>query len=233
MYLDAVKKTTEFNNNGTYENGSGFAKAEEVYKKWEAWHPSFISHHGNMCCETSREWITAMDFSELNGGDLLTGPRWLRQKYKWGFSTFPIFWCEAVRKDTLDCGALAALAHEIYINRGVSSIRVQLVQKFSKDSTRQWTSNWHDGNTPLNWVNDDLIYHEGCAVILPENEIKIWDASAGWWVDPKQRNGYGSVMAVKLTAPANRSDISLSWGTHRLAVNCWQKINQVSAQFAV
>jgi hypothetical protein len=232
MYLDAVKKIIDSNN--VYNNGSGFNKAEEVYAKWADWHPSLISHHGEMCCEIAREWITAMDFSELNGENVLTGPRWLRQKFNWGCSTFPIFWCETVRKNTLDCGALAALAHELFINRGVKSIRAQIVQKFSKDSTRQWTSNWHDGITPLNWVNNDLIYHEGCAVVLPENEIKVWDASAGWWVDPKQRNGYGSVVAVKLTAPTNNgADATFSWGEHRFAANIWQDINQVSEQFTV
>jgi hypothetical protein len=231
MYLDAVEKKIDYNNNGLYENGAG-CKAEEVYKKWENWHPSLISHHGDMCCEIAREWITAMDFSELNGGDLLTGPRWLRQKFKWGCSTFPIFWCEAVRKNTLDCGALAALAYEIFLNRGVRSVRAQIVQKFSLDSTGQWTSNWHDGNTPLNWVNDDLIYHEGCALILPGNEIKIWDASAAWWVDPKQRNGYGSVVAVKLTAPSSKdAKPELVWGTHLFAPNIWQTVNQSAAQF--
>jgi hypothetical protein len=136
-----------------------------------------------MCCEVTREWLTAMDFSELGGADVLTGPRWLRQRFNWGCSTFPIYWCEAIKRDTLDCGALAALSHEVFLSRGVKSLRVQLVQKFSKNATGQWTSNWHDGNTPLEWVHNDLIYHEGCAVVLPENQIKIWDSSAGWWID--------------------------------------------------
>jgi hypothetical protein len=43
-----------------------------------------------MCCEVTREWVTAMDFSELGGADVTTGPRWLRQRFNWGCSTFPI-----------------------------------------------------------------------------------------------------------------------------------------------
>ena len=212
MFLDAVKNTVDINTNDAFDNGT--ARVEDVFKKWFDWHPSQISHHGKMCCEMSREWMTAMDFSELNGGDVLTGPRWLRQRFNWGCSTFPIFWCEAVRKNTLDCGALAALAHEVFLNRGVKSIRGQLVQRFSADSTSQWTSSWHDGKTPLAWTNDDTIYHEGCAVVLPENEIKLWDASAAWWVDPKQKDGYGSGPDAQI----------LKWGTHRIPVNVWRKI---------
>ena len=221
MFLDAVKNTVNSDTNNTFNDGA--ARAEEVFKKWFDWHPSQISHHGEMCCEVAREWITAMDFSELNGGDVLTGPRWLRQRFNWGCSTFPIFWCEAARRDTLDCGALAALAHEVFLNRGVKSIRLQLVQRFSKDSTAQWTNSWHDGKTPLAWIKDDLIYHEGCAVLMADNELKLWDASAGWWIDSKQRNGYGSVIAVKLSAPTGGDQI-LKWGTHRLTANQWQKI---------
>lgn len=225
MFLDAVKKATQFDTETLYENGGDVKKADDVYAKWRDWHPSQISHHGGTCCEVSREWMTAMDFSELGGGDVLTGPRWLRQKYNWGCSTFPIFWCEAVRKDTLDCGALAALAHEVFLNRNVKSIRAQLVQRFSKNSTEQWTKSWHDGNTPLAWTSEDTIYHEGCAVVLPDNNIKIWDASAGWWIDPKQRNGYGSLIALRLSAPSKSVDRAVNWGTHRIPTNQWHRIS--------
>ena len=96
MYLDAVNQTNETNIMET--NGIGLAKAVEVFEKWADWYPSQISHHGEMCCEIAREWITATDFSELGGGSVYAGPRWLRQKFNWGASAFPIYWCEAVRK---------------------------------------------------------------------------------------------------------------------------------------
>lgn len=208
------------------ENGAAAPKGAEVYGKWADWQPSQISHHGAMCCEIAREWTTAMDFSELGGADVTTGPRWLRQRFNWGCSTFQIFWCDAVRRDTLDCGALAALAHEVFLSRGVKSVRLQLVQKFTENAIAQWTNNWHDGLTPLEWVHDDLIYHEGCAVVFGENEIKLWDASAGWWIDTKQRDGYGSVLAVRIAAPVGGAEVSFKWGNHTLAANRWELIKQ-------
>src|SRR5215213_16918 len=138
MYLDGVS------NNFINTSMNGSAKTVEspekksVFETWKDWHPSQISHHGALCCEIAREWITATDFSELNGDCVFTGPRWLRQKFNWGASSFPIYWCEAVRRKTLDCGALAALAHEIFTARSVRSYRVQLIQKFSSVATNQW-----------------------------------------------------------------------------------------------
>jgi hypothetical protein len=221
MYLDAVSRTKEVEIIET--NGHGFGQPEEVYEKWKHWEPSQISHHGTICCEIAREWITATDFSELSGGCFFTGPRWLREKFNWGASSFPIYWCEAVRKKTLDCGALAALAHEVFTVRGVETLRAQLVQRFSMVATDQWSCSWSEnGDTELRWIDHDLIYHEGCAIVTGDKEIKVWDASAGWWVDPKAGNGYGSLLAIRI------SDVTKSnfkWGSKSIPVNRWVKIS--------
>jgi hypothetical protein len=201
------------------------APAAEVYEKWKDWHPSQISHHGEICCEIAREWITSTDFSELNGGNELTGPRWLRQRFNWGASSFPIYWCKAVRKKTLDCGALAALAHEVFTVRGVRSFRVQLIQRFSEMSTSQWSQSWSEnGDEELRWIDHDLIYHEGCAILVGDREIKVWDASAGWWIDSKPAEGYGALLAIRVSASDPRMAGGFKWGGHRITPNQWEKI---------
>ncbi len=222
MYLDAVSKAKE--TVVTEIESSGLHKTPEVFEKWKDWQPSQISHHGKMCCEIAREWLTAQDFSESGGSSLLTGPRWLRQRFNWGASSFPIYWCEAVRKKTLDCGALAAFAHEVFTARGVKSYRIQLVQKFSDVATNQWTSNWNETDgQQLPWIDNDLIYHEGCAIAVGEREVKVWDASAGWWINANSGNGYGSLTAIRLSA--GETGATFDWETHRLIANQWQKIS--------
>lgn len=166
MYLDAVNYKTKTELNGPTAIGR---RRSEVFDRWSDWLPSVISHHGEMCCDVAREWLTAMDFSELNGAALTSGPRWLRARFKWGASSFPIHWCEAVERSTLDCGALAAFTHEIFMSRGVTSYRVQMVQRFSEDSARQWNQSWSESAEPLNWTDGELIYHEGCAIPLPRS----------------------------------------------------------------
>ena len=223
MYSDVVSNIKE---TIIKSNGNGFHKTAEVFEKWRHWLPSQISHHGGICCEIAREWVVATDFSETGGDSPLTGPRWLRQKFNWGASAFPIYWCEAVQKKTLDCGALAALAHEVFALRGVRTFRVQMVQKFSEVATSQWTRSWSaDGDLGLNWINNDLIYHEGCAIAVSnDSEIKVWDSSAGWWVDAKSAGaGYGSLLAIRLQS--HDTEALYQWGNHTICSNRWQKID--------
>jgi hypothetical protein len=217
MYLDAVNELTR--SNSFPASGSPSRERIEVFDKWKDWPASTISDHGQLCCASAREWITSTDFSALGGSSVLTGPRWIRQKFKWGSSKFPIHWCEAVEKDTLDCGALAAIAYEVFESRGVTAYRVQMVQRFSEVATFQWAHSWENG-APLPWTNEDLIYHEGCA-ISTDGELKVWDASAGWWIDPRSTDGYGSLLALRLSAAGLRSDVTFSWGSHGVVPFEW------------
>lgn len=223
MYSDAAKTATQTIIIETSGN-NGFHKSIEVYEKWLDWQASEISHHGKMCCEIAREWIASTDFSELGGASGLTGPRWLRQRFDWGASSFPIHWCEAVRKKTLDCGALAALAAAVFTARGVKNYRAQMVQRFSEASNAQWSNSWNETNEPLRWMNDDLIYHEGCAIVVESGEIKIWDASAGWWIDPKSKDGYGALLAIRLSDFNLSPDANFVWGEHRIKSCQWTNV---------
>ena len=216
-------------------NETDFVDASAAMEKWQHFPTSVISHHGKACCRIAREWFLAMDYSLLNAGNPLTGPRWLRHKYKWGPSAWPIHWCEAVGQKTLDCGALAALAHEIFINRGVTSFPVQLIHQYSEDAARQWYAGWHGNEGSVHWIKEDLIYHEGCAVVVRDNEIKVWDSTASWWINPKQFGGYGGVVVLRVFAGSaghNGSSAALSWGTHRIVPNQWQKIERARGGLA-
>jgi hypothetical protein len=225
MYLDKVSELSIETKQSEVVATAPLIENKSVYSTWENWLPSQISHHGKICCEIAREWITATDFSELNGESILTGPRWLRQRFCWGASTFPIYWCEAVRRNRLDCGALAALAREVFTARGVRNYSAQLVQRFSELSTDQWADSWSTGVEPLRWVDHDLIYHEGCAIDLGDSKIKVWDASAGWWVDPKQTDGYGAVLSIRVSDFSLPSDATFRWGEHLIRSAHWTRIN--------
>lgn len=222
MALDVVRNANNYNSNF----GAAVATRTSVvaFDKWQNFPVSRISHHGQMCCEIAREWLNAMDYSQLNTGSIFTGPRWIRQRYNWGPTTWQIHWCEVVRQTSLDCGAQSALAQEVFTARGVKSYPVQLVQEYSKDATQQWSHKWNGAETSVFWINENLIYHEGCAVETGnENEIKLWDASSAWWINPKQFGGYGGLRAVRLfSSPDDLTNFK--WGEHRIAANEWQEI---------
>ena len=217
MYLAEVKVGPDVQKTDVVDVTAAIAK-------WRNWPPSTISHHGQACCDIAREWILATDYSQLSAEGRLTGPRWLREKYTWGPSAWPIHWCEAVKRKTLDCGALAALSHEVFTARGVRSFPAQLIQQFSEEATHHWRETWVDESLTAHWIEESLVYHEGCAVLVQDNEIKLWDASTGWWIHPNQFGGYGALLGVRIfDAQADRLT-SLTWGTQRIVPNEWQKV---------
>jgi hypothetical protein len=195
-------------------------------ERWQHFPYSCFSHHNAACCEVAREWIIANDFAQLNGGDLKTGPRWLRQKYEWGPSTWPMHWCEVVERDVIDCGAHAALAHEAFTARGVTAFRAQFVQIYSADATAQWRKKWGDEKVSDHWLTNDAIYHEGNALLVGDDEVKLWDASAGWWINARQAGGgYGSLAAVRIFANGQwGGGDGFRWGDHRIKPNEWHQL---------
>jgi hypothetical protein len=206
--------------------GTEFVNVDAAIGRWQCFPASSLSHHGGRCCEIAREWVLAMDRSQLNGAPALTGPRWLRNKYTWGPSRWPNHWCEAVGEKTLDCGALAALTHEIFTARGVRSYPAQFIQQYSSEDTCHWNQKWGDKQCTVNWIEDELIYHEGCAVVVSGREVKLWDATASWWLNPRRVGGYGGLLAARIITPPADSGEVFKWGRHALAANRWQKVEQ-------
>ena len=186
--------------------------------KWDRWPASTLSHHGRACCDVAREWMLATDYSQLGEAATLTGPRWVRQKYPWGPSPWPMHWCEAVEREKLDCGAHAAVSHELFAARGVTSFPAQFVQQFTEDATAHWGARWTEEGVPPAWIDGDVIYHEGVAVLVGDDEVKLWDASAGWWIDPRGSGGYGGLLSVRVFAPAGAE---FRWGDRVIPAGAW------------
>jgi hypothetical protein len=192
--------------------------------KWDSWPASTLSHHDAACCEIAREWMLATDFSQLGDAAALTGPRWVRQKFPWGPSPWPMHWCQAVARKKLDCGAHAAITHELFTARGVKSYPAQFVQQFTEAATRHWGHRWGEEDVTAAWIDGDVIYHEGVAVEIAPGEIKLWDASAGWWIHPQQSGGYGALLSVRIFDPAASSVGEVRWGDLTLTLNVWNSI---------
>jgi hypothetical protein len=220
MYLDAVEERVDA------RAGRPAETPQHSSARWETFPYSCLSHHGEACCDVAREWVMSMDYAQLNGGDLLSGPRWLRAKYEWGPSSWPMHWCEVVSRKIIDCGAHAALAQEAFTARGVTAFRAQFVQRYSEDAASQWRTKWGADNVSDHWISDDVIYHEGNALLVGEDEVKLWDASAGWWINPRQSGGgYGSLVAVRIFAEGQfGGGDGFRWGERRIKPNEWTQV---------
>jgi hypothetical protein len=193
--------------------------------RWRDFPHSTLSHHGGACCEIARQWVVAMDFAQLNGAEPTSGPRWLRAKYKWGPSPWPMHWCEAVKRKTIDCGTHAALALEAFRARGLTAFPAQLVQRYTEDATEQWRGKWEGEDVSCHWLDGEHIYHEAVALLVGEDEVRIWDSSAGSWVGQRQDGGYGSLTAVRIVAEGQYGGgDGLRWGERRLKPGAWVQI---------
>jgi hypothetical protein len=189
--------------------------------KWQTFPNSYISHHGAACCDIAHGWLIAYDHAQLNGGDVLTGPRWMREHSTWGPSAWPIHWCEAVDAKVVDCGVHAAIAHEAFVARGVRAYRAQFIQRYTPDAAASWRENWGKERVSDHWIDGDAIYHEGNAVVVGENTVKLWDGSAGWWINPRGVSGYGSLVSVRIEAGPHQVFNELRWGERRIKLNRW------------
>jgi hypothetical protein len=221
MYLVEAEERAELRS-----EESPKARAPLASDRWQDFPHSALSHHGQACCEIARQWVIANDFAQLNGGDLKSGPRWLRAKYKWGPSPWPMHWCEAVKRKTVDCGAHAALAAEAFRARGLTAFSAQLVQRYSEDASEQWRAAWEGEDVSCHWLDGEHIYHEATALLVGEDEIKIWDGSSASWVDPRHPSGgYGSPVAIRIFGEGQYGGgDGLRWGERRLKPGVWNQL---------
>jgi hypothetical protein len=192
--------------------------------KWRAFPNSLISDHGAACCDIAHEWLTAYDFAQLNGGEIHSGPRWMREHSAWGPTVWPIHWCEAVDAKIVDCGVHAAMAHEVFGARGVTAFRAQFIQRYSRDTVASWRQNWAQSGASDHWIDGESIYHEGNAVIVSGNSVKLWDGSAGCWINPRGDAGYGSLAAVRIEAEDLDIPGPLNWGGRTIPLNQWAAV---------
>src|SRR5215207_1054944 len=174
--------------------------------------------------------LLAMDRSHTPSSEPLTGPRWIRQRVSWGPSQWPLYWCEAMAAKTLDCGALAALAKNVFHARGMRCHTVQLIQHFTQGDGCHWACSWERAEVPPNWIRDELVYHEACAVEMPGGAIRVWDPTASWWINPKHISGYGGARAVRVLQPEAGEGAFFLWGDHKIPVNQWHALEYRGVQ---
>jgi len=189
-------------------------------ERWKHRNPPCILSHNKDCCIVAYEWFIAMANSHLTKGKAPKGPYWIRQRWKWGPSEWPLYWCQLIELNTLDCGALRLLAQKAFELQEVAVFPVQLVQQFSPQDTQQWRQQWQCCGHSSDWILEDLAYHEACAVLRWDNHIEIWDPSENCWISPVSQ-GYGGVVAIRVNVEKQENCKTLFWGRLGIQANVW------------
>jgi len=220
MFLETVNTTTTC----LTADCPALPGSREVFAPWVSFPYTCIAHHGDRCCHAALAWLTGMDQAQLQNENLYLGPRWLRARYDWGPMQHPAYWCEVVRHKKLDCGAQAAVARTVFESRGIECLPLQLVQRYNADSAAHWYGTWQEKNCDPHWVIGEYIYHESCAVVLPDGHYKFWDPSSACWIEPATTSGYGSVAALKVSTPLAAASAPRYWGPHLVPANEWMVV---------
>lgn len=163
--------------------------------------PRLLEHTGRACCASARHWLVAfnraMDFAITNKSTH-SGPGWLKQRYAWGPSPWPLHWCEAVRRPVIDCGVFRELALEIFKSKGLEAYPAQVLRYQQAASTAHWQKKWSTMPDAFPWASEDFVYHEVVAVMSDDGACEIYDPTEGIWIDPDQNLGHNGHFAVRV-----------------------------------
>jgi hypothetical protein len=171
---------------------------EVALARWD-FQPSQLQEHPRRCCRDARSWFALMDRSAARDRAAPVTPSWMNHRWAWGPGRWPLHWCEAVRLEDLDCGALAAFAHESLALRGIPHGTVQIVQHYDEEACAHWSRWWQDGAGNTRWIAAPFVYHEAVALVHPAaGEWRMWDPSRGRWMDDPDGPAYGATVAVRL-----------------------------------
>jgi hypothetical protein len=187
--------------------------------------PSTIRDHGKLCCQRARAWLRVVDSSNSYRDGQWHPPTWLRVEYEWGPVPWPIHWCSIPEMDKLDCGALAAVAGELYRLRGYPVSAIQLALRYPSYAAEQWTHMWEREGMSTAWIHGAYCYHEACGVIRGQ-AIQVWDPTENRWLSPPDSpyNTFASVVAIKIAEPRVGKNCILAWEGLQLRPRVWQSL---------
>jgi hypothetical protein len=154
----------------------------------------------------------------------IQAPLWLKRHFKWGPVQWPISWCEAVQKKTIDCGVFAAFAQEIFrrsidksCQTNLEVFPAQIILDQPQTFIEQWTTKWSPIFRDFNWIGQGQVYHEVCALVDSNNDsVRIFDPTEGVWCDPTIERGINNIIGVNVRSPH-----MVKWGDILVGQDRW------------
>jgi hypothetical protein len=128
-------------------------------------------------------------------------------------------------RSVIDCGVLAHIAEYVLRLRGLTTMRLQVVEEAIPAEVARWRQVWEEARVdPDGWlISDDLVYHEVVAVI-GEDETLFYDPVDQALVGSR-RSFEGSAKLVRLFPDAADTSRSVAWTTGaRLEPGVWADV---------
>jgi hypothetical protein len=205
------------------QDKQALAQALERFQPWGA--SRLIGDPTSRASRTAQRWFRAMDaeYKELQPGDTLRSPLWLREYFQWGPTTWPLSWEEAMSGDTLDCGALAYLAYLSFTSQDVPAYQAQLLMRYPESMIDRWREQWLAAGASTAWILSPFVYHEA-VFVERDGTLHLWDATDFTWLPAGFQNVTGGVVALRFRATNDTAP--QQWGTHTLYPEQWRHLLQ-------
>jgi hypothetical protein len=189
---------------------------------------SQLLHHDQACCRQARHWLKALDRSYSYHDGTWHPPAWLLRSFTWGPVQWPLAWCQVPHSASLDCGALAAIAIQLFRWRGDNAWPIQLVFRYPTEVTSHWEAIWKRKGIPSPWIAGQYCYHEAC-LITRDAETQIWDPTQGRWLGLDDvETEHGTIMAWRLCAGHETEIRTIQWSHGNLESDAWTQIAPLS-----
>lgn len=183
--------------------------------------PSCISDHGEWCCRVARSWFVTMDSTFATDHGREVPPVWLAERFRWGPCLWPLYWCELTKRETLDCGALAAATTTIMRARGVEACTAQIIQRYDAHVLDGWQAVWTSAGVEPRWIKEDLVYHE-CTAVLRDRSVVLWDPSENRWLEAEWSSRLGgAIVSIRVASGPAPWDGLLRFGNLPLVAGEW------------
>src|SRR5262249_22017149 len=140
---------------------------EPILSSWLNHPVSELSRHSTDCCDTAERYFVSTYVAHARPH---SRDRWsdslliLLEDFKWGWSPWPMYWCQLKDREHLDCGALAALARAILRELGVTNYPVQILQRLPDVEIEHFKKLWEKQGGQQTWLGKQYAYHELCLI---------------------------------------------------------------------
>lgn len=172
---------------------------------------SHFEHHNQQCCQAGQAWVWGVHLAYSNGDPLSIS--WIRRRYPWAPTSWPVFWCELPNLEGGDCGVHAALAETCISASDVPVRRAQMLLRFGFEESEHWAAMWNREGVVPDWISADVCYHE--VVAVGDRYVRLLDPGDNVeWVSPHMP----SVLAVRILGGKGESYV---WGDREFATGLW------------